>query len=185
MQALSEYIYQGKNIPIREYIQEKLIVNKNYVGEQLPEYMIVLTKPKVQWKSYWNRAVTEAKIWGEFCSAISNLTYRDNGHGNATKEKPTLFRLSKPGKGINAGPVAAYKIFAGNDVFYIKPLKPGYKRSGIEISRRELDSRESGKYNGTLATGRWQIDKDVTVSDKGYGLSPDLINLLISIMEEE
>ena len=31
MKNLSEYIYQGKNIPIREYISEKLIIDKNYV----------------------------------------------------------------------------------------------------------------------------------------------------------
>lgn len=183
MQALSEYLKAYKSSLIS--LNEKLVVNKDYNNEELPEYITVLTNPKVKWKSYWTRATTENKIWGEFCSAISNLTYRDNGHGNATKEKPTLFRLSKPGKGINAGPVAAYKIFAGNDVFYIKPLKPGYKRSGIEISRRELDSRESGKYDGTLATGRWQIDKNVAVSDKGYGLSPDFINTLYSIIENE
>ena len=30
MRSLIEYIYQGKNIPIREYIEEKLIVNKDY-----------------------------------------------------------------------------------------------------------------------------------------------------------
>lgn len=30
MKNLTEYIYQGKNIPIREYIAEKLIINKDY-----------------------------------------------------------------------------------------------------------------------------------------------------------
>lgn len=30
MKNLTEYIYQGKNIPIREYISEKLVINKNY-----------------------------------------------------------------------------------------------------------------------------------------------------------
>ena len=70
-------------------------------------------------------------------------------------------------------------------MFYIKPLKPGYKRSGIEISRRELDPRESGKFDGKLATGRWEVDKDVAVSAEGYAVSSDLINLLISIMENE
>ena len=170
---------------LSEYLNEKLVVNKDYNDEELPKYITVLTDPKVKWKSYWTRAVTENKIWGEFCSAISSLTYRDNGYGNATKEEPTLFTLNKPGKGINAGPVVAHKIFAGNDVFYIKPLKPGYKKSGIEISRRELDSRESGKFGGKSATGDWEVDKDVAVSDKGYGLSPDLVNLLISILEEE
>lgn len=154
--------------------------------EQLPEYMIVLTNPKIQWKSYWNRATTEAKIWGELCSAISKLRIKD-GRGNATKESPTLFTLNEKGKprSINAGKPLAHKIFAGNDVFYIKPLKPGYKKSGIEISRRELDPRESGKFDGGAATGNWQVDKNVAVSVEGYAVSPDLVNLLISIMEGE
>ena len=184
MQALSEYLKADKSSLIS--LNEKLVVNKNYVGEQLPEYMTVLTNPKVQWKSYWNRAVTEAKIWGEFCSAINKLKEKD-GRGKATKESPTLFTLSEKGKlrSIHAGKPLAQKIFAENDVFYIKPLKPGYKKSGIEISRRELDPRESGKFDGALATGRWEIDKDVAVSAEGYTVSPDLINLLISIIEEE
>ena len=172
---------------LTDYIQERLIVNKNYVGEQLPEYMTILTSSKVQWKSYENRAVTEAKIWGELCSVISKLKSRSKDRGNATKNSPSLFTLSEKGKpkSINAGKPLAQKIFAGNDVFYIRPLKPGYKRSGIEISRRELDPRESGKYDGDLATGNWKVDKDVVVSCEGYAVSPDLVNLLISIMEEE
>ena len=174
------------------YISEKLIVNKDYVGEQLPKYMTILTSPKVQWKSYGNRAVTEAKIWGELCSVISKLKSNSKDRGNATKESPSLFTLSEkgqlsPGKrrprSINAGKPLAQKIFAGNDVFYIRPLKPGYKRSGIEISRRELDPRESGKFDGQSATGNWRVDPDVAVSCEGYAVSPDLINLLISIME--
>ena len=30
MKNLTEYVYQGKNIPIKEYVAEKLIINKNY-----------------------------------------------------------------------------------------------------------------------------------------------------------
>lgn len=168
-------------ISITEHLKQEL------TEEQLPEYMIILTNPKVQWKSYGNRAVTEAKIWGDLCSVISRLKSNSRERGNATKESPSLFTLSEKGKprSIQAGKPLAQKIFAGNDVFYIKPLKPGYKRSGIEILRRNLDSRESGKFDGALATGRWQVDPDVAVSGEGWAVSPDLINLLISIIEGE
>ena len=44
MQALSEYLKADKSSLIS--LNEKLVVNKNYVGEQLPEYMIVLTNPE-------------------------------------------------------------------------------------------------------------------------------------------
>ena len=30
MKNLTKYIYQGKNIPIREYVAERLVINKNY-----------------------------------------------------------------------------------------------------------------------------------------------------------
>lgn len=135
----------------------------------------------------WDRAVTEAKIWGELCSVISRLKSNSRERGNATKESPSLFTLSEKGKprSIQAGKPLAQKIFAGNDVFYIKPLNPGYKRSGIEILRRNLDPRESGEFDGALATGRWQVDPDVAVSGEGWAVSPDLINLLISIIEGE
>lgn len=168
-------------ISITERLKQEL------TEEQLPEYMIILTNPKVQWKSYGNRAVTEAKIWGELCSVISRLKSNSRERGNATKESPSLFTLSEKGKprSIQAGKPLAQKIFAGNDVFYIRPLKPGYKRSGIEISRRELDPRESGKFDGASATGNWRVDPDVAVSGEGYAVSPNLVNLLISIIEEE
>lgn len=166
-------------ISITEHLKQEL------TEEQLPEYMIILTNPKVQWKSYGDRAVTEAKIWGELCSIISRLKSSSKSRGNATRESPSLFTLSEKGKprSINTGKPLAQKIFAGNDVFYIKPLKPGYKRSGIEISRREKDPRESGKFDGVSATGTWQVDKNVAASYEGYAVSPDLINLLISIIE--
>ena len=172
---------------LTNYIAEKLIVNKNYVEEHLPEYITVLTNPKVQWKSYGNKAVTEAKIWGELCSVISKLRSNSKDRGNATKESPSLFTLSEKGnlRSIKAGKPLAQKIFAGDDVFYIRPLKPGYKKSGIEISRRKLDPRESGKYDGEFATGKWKVDPDVAVSCEGWAVSPDLINLLSSIMEGE
>lgn len=185
MKSLTNYIKANKSPLIS--LSEKLIVNKDYVEEQLPEYMTIITNPKVHWKSYGNRAVTESKIWGELCSVISKLKSSSKDRGNATKESPSLFTLSEKSKSrtIHASKPLAQKIFAGNDVFYIRPLKPGYKRSGIEISRRELDPRESGRFDGDSATGHWKVDKDVAVSCEGYAVSPDLINELISIMEEE
>lgn len=173
---------------LNKYLYESLRIGINDSPEpDLPEYINILTNPKVQWKSYGDRAVTEAKIWGELCSVISKLKSNSKDRGNATKESPSLFTLSEKGKprSINAGKPLAQKIFAGNDVFYIKPLKPGYKRSGIEISRRELDPRESGKYDGEFATGKWKVDPDVAASCEGWAVSPDLIEALNTIIEGE
>ena len=173
---------------LNKYLYESLRIGINDSPEpDLPEYINILTNPKVQWISYGDKAVTEAKIWGEICSVISKLRSSSKNRGNATKESPSLFTLSERGKprSINAGKPLAQKIFAGDDVFYIRPLKPGYKRSGIEISKRGLVQRESGKFDGQSATGDWQVDKDVAASCEGCAVSPDLIEALNTIIEGE
>ena len=176
---------------LQQHIEEKLVINKdykNFQSKEIIDVISILTNPKVKWNSSHTTATTENEIWGKFKEAFNKFTGPGKDKGEATEENPTFFKLSaRSNDGIYGGATLAYKIFSGKNVFYIKSLEPGNELSGIEIMKRHIIQNhsqwETGKFTGASAVGRWQIDKDVSVTAEGFAISSDFVDALNSIID--